>query len=458
MDRMSRTAGIYVRISSDPTGRRLGVTRQRAACEDGAKKHGWTVHRVYEDNDVSAYSGKTRPQYQAMLADLEAGVIDAVVVWDLDRLTRRPIEIEHFIDLADRKSIALASVGGDVDLSTDNGRMFARIKGAVARAEVERKSARQKAANEQRREAGQMHVGRRAFGYSTDGSQLVEAEAAWVRKTVASLLAGGTIGGIVRDLNAAGMRTTAGNPWKATEVRRMIASPRYAALLTHKDQVIGAGSWPPVITVDDHRAVRAILDDPTRHTARPKETSPFLVGVAACGLCVEPTAVYCTRSRDRARYFYCSTKRHLSRAAAPIEEYVTDALLERLSRAPREDLLDPVDPTLVASLRADETTIRARLDGIADAYAAGDVDELQLRRVSTRLRGDLTRIATELGTLSRRPVVAALLEHDNLETGWHATPRDAQRAILDSLATIRIHSPGRGARRFNPDTVEIDWT
>ncbi|WP_162786788.1 recombinase family protein [Janibacter anophelis] len=456
---MTRTAGIYVRISSDPTGARLGVTRQRTACQKRADEHGWRVHRIYEDNDISAYSGnKPRAQYERLLADLEAGVIDAVIVWDLDRLTRRPIEIEQFIDLADRRAVALASVGGDVDLSTDNGRMFARIKGAVARAEIERKSARQRAANEQRRAAGRMHVGRRAFGYSGDGTEILEEEAAWIRKGVAALLAGATIAGIVRDFNAAGVTTTAGNRWHPTEARRMLASPRYAALLVHDGTVIGDGAWPAIITVDDHRAVLAVLDDPARRSSRPKETSALLVGAATCGLCTAPTAVYSTRSASRARYYYCSTKRHLSRASAPIDEYVTDAVLERLSRAPREDLLDPLDPTIVASLRANETTIRARLDGIADAYAAGDVDELQLRRVSTRLRGDLERVTAELTSLSRRPAVAALLEHDDLEHAWHESPVAAQRAILASLATVRLHSPGRGARRFNPETVEVAWT
>lgn len=455
---VSRSAGIYVRISSDPTGRRLGVTRQRDACAKRAKEHGWTVQRVYEDNDVSAYSGKPRPQYEQMLDDLEAGVIDAVVVWDLDRLTRRPIEIEHFIDLADRHSIALASVGGDVDLSTDNGRMFARIKGAVARAEVERKSTRQKAANEQRRAAGLMHVGRRPFGYTGDGRDVVEDEAAWVRKGVASLLAGGTIAGYVRDLNNDGMTTTAGGPWHPTEARRMLASPRYAALLVHGGTVTGEGAWPAIISVDDHRAVRALLDDPTRTSARAKEQSALLVGAATCGLCPEPTPVYSTRSGSRPRYYYCSTKRHLSRASASVDEYVVDALLERLSRTPTADLLDPVDPALLARLRADEDTIRARLDGIADAYAAGDVDELQLRRVSTRLRADLERVTAELTSVSRRPAVAALLEHDDLEAGWAASSRQAQRTVLASLATIRLHSPGRGARRLDPDTIDITWT
>src|SRR3712207_8163804 len=50
-----------------------------------------------------------------------SGRLGAVVAWDLDRLHRRPVELEHFIDLADRHRLALATVGGDADLSTDNG-------------------------------------------------------------------------------------------------------------------------------------------------------------------------------------------------------------------------------------------------------------------------------------------------------------------------------------------------
>jgi site-specific DNA recombinase len=116
---VSRRAAIYTRISSDPAGQRLGVTRQLTDCRKKAVDLGWDVVAVYEDNDVSASTTRTRPQYVKMLAALEAGQVDGVVVWDLDRLTRRPIEIEQFIDLADRRGIALASVGGDCDLATD---------------------------------------------------------------------------------------------------------------------------------------------------------------------------------------------------------------------------------------------------------------------------------------------------------------------------------------------------
>lgn len=93
---------------------------------------------VYVDNDLSAYSGKLRPAYERLLADLLAGLRDAVLVVDQDRLTRHPAELEGFIDLADRHGIALANVSGDVDLGTSDGRFRARIMGAVARQESER--------------------------------------------------------------------------------------------------------------------------------------------------------------------------------------------------------------------------------------------------------------------------------------------------------------------------------
>jgi Resolvase, N terminal domain len=87
---------------------------------------------VYTDNDVSASKGKARPAYRRLLDDLAAGVADAVIVWDLDRLHRRPKELEEFLELADQHHIALASVGGDVDLASPQGRLVARIKAGPA--------------------------------------------------------------------------------------------------------------------------------------------------------------------------------------------------------------------------------------------------------------------------------------------------------------------------------------
>ena len=87
-------AAVYLRISSDPTGSQLGVTRQREDAATLCAAKGWTPVE-YLDNDISASNGKHRPAYERMLTDIEAGLVGAVVAWDLDRLHRRPIELER---------------------------------------------------------------------------------------------------------------------------------------------------------------------------------------------------------------------------------------------------------------------------------------------------------------------------------------------------------------------------
>jgi site-specific DNA recombinase len=64
---MHRTAFIYCRISDDKTGAKLGVQRQEEDCRALAAEKGYQIVRVFQDNDISAYSGKARPEYTATL-------------------------------------------------------------------------------------------------------------------------------------------------------------------------------------------------------------------------------------------------------------------------------------------------------------------------------------------------------------------------------------------------------
>ncbi len=98
---------------------------------------------------------------------LAAVGIDAIVTWHNDRLHRSPKELESFIDLVERTRVILAVVtGGDYDLTTPDGRLSARIVGAVARKESEDRSRRVRRKHlelaEQGRPAGQLGWGVRS--------------------------------------------------------------------------------------------------------------------------------------------------------------------------------------------------------------------------------------------------------------------------------------------------------
>jgi len=193
---------IYLRISQDREADGLAIERQRADCENLARFKRWEVVETYVDQSKSATDKtKARPEYDRMVADWTSGAFDAIVCWDLDRLTRQPRQLEDWIDRAEERGLALVTANGDADLSTDGGRMYARIKAAVARAEMERKSARQKAAHQQRARQGRTPKGVRPLGYDTAGDQ-IPAEAAAVKAIYSAFLGEkGTLRGIARALS-----------------------------------------------------------------------------------------------------------------------------------------------------------------------------------------------------------------------------------------------------------------
>jgi hypothetical protein len=113
------------------------------------------VAAEYIDNSKSGFAKNVRrPKYEEMVAAAKSGQIDGVIVWDLDRLTRQPRQLEDWCDMGEVRGFTLVTVDGSHDLSTENGRMFARIKASVARQESEHKAKRQKFSNEQRAKMG----------------------------------------------------------------------------------------------------------------------------------------------------------------------------------------------------------------------------------------------------------------------------------------------------------------
>ena len=190
-------AAVYCRISDDRRGLGLGVQRQHQDCHELARRNGWQVTATFVDNDVSAYSGKPRPRYAALLQAVEAGEVDVIVAWDPDRLHRSPAELEGFITAVERAGVGVVTVqAGQWDLSTASGKLVARMLGSIARHESEHKSERVRRALEQNATAGRSH-GRVAYGWrrehGPDGAVrevIVPEQAAVIGRIADALLAG----------------------------------------------------------------------------------------------------------------------------------------------------------------------------------------------------------------------------------------------------------------------------
>ena len=283
---LPQRAAIYCRISDDREGRGLGVARQEAECRALADRLGWSVARVYTDNDVSAYRRRRRPGYEALLGAIKQGEVDGLVVWHNDRLHRHQRELEDFIDLVDATRIPVVTVtAGLFDLATASGKMTARILGAVARQESEHKAERQRAKHAELAAEGAPSGGTRPFGLTEvkrdaqgrSYREEVPGEAEAVRQAAKDILDGASLKSICRRWEAQGLRGTRGRPF----------SPHVVAKIISSEWVVGrrAGKpaqWPAVLDEQTWRAVSALIKGRATGRSYPKT---LLSGIATCGLC-----------------------------------------------------------------------------------------------------------------------------------------------------------------------------
>jgi site-specific DNA recombinase len=465
---MNRKAAIYVRISEDRESRGgagLGVKRQEDDCRALASRLGWAVvEPIYEDNDVSAYSGKPRPSYRRLLADLRTGVADAVLCWHTDRLHRSPVELEEYIEVCQPREIPTQTVkAGPLDLATPSGRLMARQLGAYARFESEHHSDRAKRARLQAATDGRWIGGLRPFGYGADGMTLIEAEADAIRWMAAEVLAGNSLRSIARKLNAEGTFTSQGRPWTPRAVALLLQRPRNAGLSQHQGEPIGPAKWPAILDSDTWRGVVAVLGDPTRNTTASRARKWLLSGLALCGVCGEPVRSTVSAWGTRRAPAYVCPAGHVRRNAVELDDYVEATVVERLSRPDAAELLAPDQTGDVAALHAQDAGLRARLDELGRMFGDGMIDALQLASGTASIRTQREAVTEALAASSRGSVLQGVADAPDVAEVWEGLDLSRRRAIVDVLLQVTILRTKRGGARrkgettFDPASVGIEW-
>jgi site-specific DNA recombinase len=459
-------AGIYARISSDREGDGLGVARQIADCERLAERKGWQIVERYVDDDVSAWSGKKRPQYARSLEDLEAGSIDGLLVYDLDRLHRQPSELEAFIELCSRLRLTnVASVSGDIDLTTPDGQFQARILGAVAKKESDDKSRRIRRKHEEIAASGKVSGGgSRPYGYDDDKVTVRPAEAAIVAECAKRLLAGEPIRSIAADLIARGVPTSTGGKWSPQSLRRMLASPRISGQRIHKREIVATAVWPGIISVEDGAAIRALLANPERRTNKAARRY-LLGGILVCSHCGE-RLVARPRSGGQRRYacakgpgFAGCGKTYIN--ADDVEAFVVEAVLHRLDSRElqrSQEKRQRSAPEAKRWLDEIEATQAQQIE-LAAAYGNREISMEELRAARAPIEQRLTHARKQLAKVSRTSVLDGYVgESAKLRAEWDALDLSQQHAIVAAVVdVIVVGAARRGYNRFDESRLTPAW-
>ncbi|ABQ73342.1 MULTISPECIES: recombinase family protein [Mycobacterium] len=460
-------AAVYLRISEDRSGEQLGVARQREDCLKLCGQRKW-VPVEYLDNDVSASTGKRRPAYEQMLADITAGKIAAVVAWDLDRLHRRPIELEAFMSLADEKRLALATVAGDVDLATPQGRLVARLKGSVAAHETEHKKARQRRAARQKAERGHPNWSK-AFGYlpGPNGPEPDPRTAPLVKQAYADILAGASLGDVCRQWNDAGAFTITGRPWTTTTLSKFLRKPRNAGLRAYKgarygpvdrDAIVGKAQWSPLVDEATFWAAQAVLDAPGRAPGRKSVRRHLLTGLAGCGKCGNHLAG--SYRTDGQVVYVCKACHGVAILADNIEPILYHIVAERLAMPDAVDLLrrEIHDAAEAETIRLELETLYGELDRLAVERAEGLLTARQVKISTDIVNAKITKLQARQQDQERLRVFDGIPLGTPQVAGMIAElSPDRFRAVLDVLAEVVVQPVGKSGRIFNPERVQVNW-
>ncbi|WP_271983038.1 recombinase family protein [Pseudoclavibacter terrae] len=296
MAKSKGTAAIYLRISRDAQGKKLGIKRQRKACVALAAQLKLDVFHIYKDNDIGASEmtgDKERPEYDEMLRHARAGKFGTIIAYSNSRLTRRLREFGELLELFDETGVGVQTVvSGTDDYSTADGRMIAGFKAIVDSAESRRISERQKATFSDNAYQGKPKLQRqRPFGWKKDGVTLKPKEARLIREAVEKILQGASLASIRDEWQAAGVRTAAGGEkWDHSVLKRVLTGWRTAGVRTYlreplfKDGEPVMGLWEPIITLEERDRALAMLSKRARYKVRShKWLLPGFVRCAECG-------------------------------------------------------------------------------------------------------------------------------------------------------------------------------
>lgn len=482
---MPRQAGLYLRISKDVTGEGLAVDRQRGDGRRLVKQRGWSLVREYVDNDISASGRKRRPEFEQMIRDIEAGLINVVVALSLDRLSRNRREQLHLVETCQEHGVLIALVrGSDIDLSTAIGRAVADMMAVPARLEIEQKSERHIDQIRQAAEQGRMVGGRRAFGYIEGGLHLHPDEAPVLAQMYDRFLAGESLGSLTRWLNEREILTPRGNRWRHQSVREVLANPRNAGIRGMRPVVnkktgtrsqwhveVGPAAWPAVVSESTWRAVMQMIRDPGRrgNHAGYNQQKYLLTGIALCGVCDRPLVTGgqkadVARASDRRlryRVLRCPSLRHISRRADYIEDHVEERIVAYFAGPAREALPAEGAPDIdLEAIRSESVLLRSQLRGLAKDYGDGVLDREQVKIAGDRIRGRLSELDEQVAAAGVVDVTSALRAAEDPEEVWDAMTIPERRAVIRKVMTVRVLSgtPGRlHGLRFHPDSVQIEW-
>jgi len=316
---------------------------QRESCEayiQSQRAEGWVL--VPDDYDDGGYSGGTleRPALQRLLKDIEAGRVNVVVVYKIDRLSRSLMDFTRLVEVFDRHGVTFVSVTQSFNTTTSMGRLTLNVLLSFAQFEREITSERLRDKVAASKKKGMWMGGYPVLGYDVRDHKLVvnRQEAKLVRRIFERFVQLGSGHEVAEELRKEGITgkswvSRRGKRWNAapmskTVVYRALHNRLYVGEIVHKDAVY-PGEHEAIVPRALWVRAHAILADgaPARSNRTRAQTPALLKGLLFTPSAKPFTPTHTRKAGRLYRYYICPPNDELPVhriAAGEIETAVVD--------------------------------------------------------------------------------------------------------------------------------------
>lgn len=318
----------------------LDAQREACAAYIASQQHeGWiALPTRYDDG---GFSGATldRPAMQQLLADIEAGEIDALVCYKIDRVSRSLLDFLQLMEFLDQHGVALISVTQAIRTDTSMGRLMLSVLAAFGAYERELIAERTRDKMSAARRKGKWTGGTPVLGYDVhpDGGKLVvnEAEAEQVRALFRLYLTHLSLRRVVEEAETRGWTTKswttrkgrwhAGTPLNKSHLHHLLTNVLYIGQVNHHGTVY-PGEHPPIIDTETFAEVQRLLTSRGRAYSHrfPEALLKGLLTCAACGTAMIHT--HAKKGETRYRYYTCTNAQKRGVAHCPTRSVPAEAL------------------------------------------------------------------------------------------------------------------------------------
>lgn len=319
---------------------------QREACEayvTSQRHEGWkALAAAYDDGGFSGGSME-RPGLKRLLADIHAGLIDIVVVYKVDRLTRSLTDFARMVEVFDAKGVSFVSVTQAFNTTSSMGRLTLNVLLSFAQFEREVTGERIRDKIAASKKKGLWMGGFVPMGYAAYGRSLavVEEDAATIRRIFERFLALGSIRRVKEELDrvrittrpfkSASNRDWGGRPFSLGHLRLILTNPIYVGEIAHRGERFKA-QHPAIVSRETFEAVQRDLAVNRRSVYLRGHVSPL------AGLLFDATASafgtdHAVKKTRRYRYYVtkAGAAESIRIPAGEIEPLVIQSLADRLT-------------------------------------------------------------------------------------------------------------------------------